>query len=682
MKNYQMTGWLRAVVIPLVLALNAIPTFAQEDDLQAYINKLSKARSVKAKAPADITVIDLSQFTATNRTTTLDVANGRNFRFINGTLTRANSLDGPILHVGGGSYVEIGDKAFIDARNSSSSRETILMDSGELWVGDFGGVYSSNASNTTKAVLMTSDKDVLTKTAHSTDFKGVLLCQAANATITIEGGTFHTGSAERATIESAADIHITDLLFEDADITLTTHEAAIVQKAAPNKKINITAPNKYPGDVVMRMDGRDAADFVDYVAWKGKSDYFLYNDLVDNTIKLYYDDLQSFIDDFWPKPQARPYPVPCGCSWIDPYVIKIPCREVKVKKEVVFPEDDLYWAINGKPEPEETEEIVYDCEGSIDQGENDVIIRPGAKVRVRYIHWRGCGCGKYIYVYGTLYIDRRIWFTNYWRFIHVMPGGKVVLTDPYGECEETVIYMEGGEAEYEGGECTGGKYGWYCTGGIIYIRGGWLGGGTAGGWTGTKGISYHYDGTVHGGIRNYGVHYWYGGTCSGGGLYTIYNYKGGKFYYYGGKCTGPGAIWNEGDLYIDGGGDVDCQDIYLIRGCHIYILKRLTFVLRLHITVDNIILDTPLILGGDGYTLTEDECSKLEIDLPDGYGWRYDPDSHGIVIYSLTSVSSVNAEKSVVVNTHNIAGQELGGARKGVNIETSGDGSVRKVIRK
>ena len=33
-------------------------------------------------------------------------------------------------------------------------------------------------------------------------------------------------------------------------------------------------------------------------------------------------------------------------------------------------------------------------------------------------------------------------------------------------------------------------------------------------------------------------------------------------------------IWNEGDLYIDGGGSVSCGDIYCVKGGCIYILKK------------------------------------------------------------------------------------------------------------
>ena len=117
------------VLVGLVACLGSVQA---QDDLQDYINKISSQKASARRTPSDITEVDLSQFSATNRKTTLNVANGKNFRFINGTLTRDASLDGPIMHIGGGSYVEISTGATINARQSSNLRESIFMDGGEL----------------------------------------------------------------------------------------------------------------------------------------------------------------------------------------------------------------------------------------------------------------------------------------------------------------------------------------------------------------------------------------------------------------------------------------------------------------------------------------------------------------------------------------------------------------------
>lgn len=478
-----------------------------QDDAQAFIDNLPTHKGIH-RAGDDVDVMDLSTISAKERKTTLEITNGRRIRIINGSFTRHSSLDGPIIHLANGSYLEIGDAAGVDAYSSSSRREAILMEGAELKVLNNGKLqghrYTANdlnydfMSNPFAAVLMTSDND-------------------------------------KFTTENGSQVY--------------------------------------------------------------------------NTV---------------------------------------------------------------------------DCEGQVDQGEHDVYIRPHATLWWRWLRWRGCGCqGKHIWVWGTLRIYR-VWYEYYWRFIHVMPGGRVEIEDMNGDCEETVIHVEGGEVDYGGdnSHCTGGKYGWYCTGGKIWVRGGYLSGGTCGGWTGQNGISYHHGGTVHGGIHNYGIHYFYGGTCSGGGSYTIYNHSGGRFYYHGGTCTDGGKIWNEGDLYIDGGGSVNCGDIYCIRGGCIYILKKLTFTLRLIFTAENIVSGATVVVGGDGYKLTQEDISRLQISLPDGYEWKYDSSCGCITIHETTGISNSKIEDQSVVKSYNVSGRQTKENTKGLNIQMMNDGSVKKAIVK
>ena len=68
------------VLVGLVACLGSVQA---QDDLQDYINKISSQKASARRTPSDITEVDLSQFSATNRKTTLNVANGKNFRFIN-----------------------------------------------------------------------------------------------------------------------------------------------------------------------------------------------------------------------------------------------------------------------------------------------------------------------------------------------------------------------------------------------------------------------------------------------------------------------------------------------------------------------------------------------------------------------------------------------------------------------
>ena len=680
------------------LTLLGMPQVMAQDDLQDYINAVSSQQGAN-RAPSDITTIDLSQFTAVNRETTLDVANGRNFRFINGTLTRANSLDGPIMHVGGGSYVEIGTSANINAQNSTSTREAIYMDGGELVVagGSVSGYYSYATNFAGNSVLMTSIKDKFTVTHNDNSncgrVSGAIDCNVEISSldqIYIIDGWFHTGSADFGTINTNASVHVSGTHgFHWLHINLTAKSNVVwMENGHLSESLVITAPQKRQGDVIVQCGTlsptmASVLTEEDYgkVSWAGNTNYQIVLDTKSNAIKLYYDDLQDFIDDHYPyvpSPNG-----PCGCVWQDPIPVYIPCTGLNMKKNLDIPEDDLYWAINGHPEEQEEE---YDCEGAIDEGDYDVHIKPGSKVHFRWLRWRGCGCqGKHIWVYGTLRIYR-VWYYYYWRFIHVMPGGKVEIEDLNGDCDETVIHVEGGEADYGGGNshCSGGKYGWYCTGGTFYMRGGWLSGGTCGGWTGAGGHSYHYDGTVHGGIHNYGWHYWYGGYCTGGGSYTIYNYKGGHFYYYGGMCGdgGKGTIWNEGDLYIDGGGSVSCGDIYCVRGGCIYILKKLTLTLRLVFTIENIVSGATVVVGGDGYTLSEEDLGKLQIVLPDGYEWRYDSSCGCISIISTSGVEAVSSDQATVKDDYELSGRKAADGSKGLSIRRMTDGTTRKVVRR
>lgn len=678
------------VLVGLVACFGSVQA---QDDLQEYINKISSQKANARRTPSDITVVDLSQFSATDRKTTLDVANGKNFRFINGTLTRDASLDGPIMHVGGGSYVEISTGATINAQSSQSLREAIFMDGGEFVVTSTGqvigsGYYNSVTGYYPTSIYMTSDNDALSiegdePNIFTPTIDGPIVCDATKATIKYKSGLIFEGAHNTgAVFISASDITFEAYPLMNLVVTLTEKANVVNLGEVDPPLMTIKAPNKVSKDVVVKatrdwIGNRNV--WKERIQWKGNAKYSLVSDAKNQVIKLSYDDLQDFIDDPDDKDKH------CGCSDEDPYTVEVPCDSLKVKKDVEFPEDDLYWFINGKPEGMSDAEAEVDCDKVVDEGEHDIKIRPWSHVTIDWTWWRGCGCqGKHIWVWGTLYIRWHVYFIYYWRFIHVMPGGKVVIQYLDGSCDETVFHMEGGEVDYGGGKCYGGQYGWYCTGGTIYIRGGWLSGGTCGGWTGPGGKVYHYDGTVHGGIHNYGWHYWYGGSCTCSCDYIIHNYKGGHFYYYGGTCgdSGTGKIWNEGDLYIDGGGSVNCGDIYCVKGGCIYILRKLTFTLHLVFTVENIVPGETIVVGGDGYTLTQDDIDKIHIDLPEGYEWHYDGSCGCISITQSSGITGVGSDQPAVKQSYDASGRQVDENRKGLNIQRMSDGSVRKVTTK
>ena len=682
MKHFRINDHLRLLALALMVA--CFGSMQAQDDLLEYINSITKEQKQTRRAGNDITVIDLSQFNAVNRETTLPIKNGLRVRFINGTLTRATSLDGPILELEAGSYVEIADGATVTTQQSVSNRETILMEGAELKLEAQGSIRGKKAYT---SVLMTSANDNFTMDGGT--LFATLVCEQRDAKIIFNGGNLEWNEINNNTyydhFRTASDITVNAMPGNDviwAELTGKSNIITLDSDFCP--LFYIKAPAKENGDVLVKAlrlgSYWDLDNVKNYTVWEGDSKYALTTDKQTNTVKLYYDDLWHWIYDH--HPYVPPFPNgPCGCVWEDPIKMDVPCEGSKVKKDLEFPDDDLYWALYGRPEGHEEE---YDCEGEVDEGEHDVYIRPKAKVWWRWLRWRGCGCqGKHIWVWGTLRIYR-VWYEYYWRFIHVMPGGRVEIEDLTGDCDETVFHVEGGEIDYDGdnSHCTGGKYGWYCTGGKIWVRSGYLSGGTCGGWTGQNGISYHHGGTVHGGIHNYGIHYFYGGTCSGGGSYTIYNHSGGRFYYHGGTCTDGGKIWNEGDLYIDGGGSVNCGDIYCIRGGCIYILKKLTFTLRLIFTAENIVPGATVVVGGDGYKLTQEDIGRLQISLPDGYEWKYDSSCGCITIHETTGISNSKIEDQSVVKSYNVSGRQTKENTKGLNIQMMNDGSVKKAIVK
>lgn len=686
----------------------------ETDDLQTFINNTPTNAS-------SYTEVNLSNFNAINRSKTLYITDGRKIKFVSGVLTRTADLkDGPLVLVSNNAEVSMEGCAFFKGGGFLTGNEIVRLDKGTINIG-FEGVIDGHNGNGfyDPAVVMTSDADKLYAKEGAFVYGSILNENETGRNNVIEigaGAKVMAGSDEYGIIRTYSNVEIQgsdnllkiDLLGKDNIILLCNNLKYQRQLVitAPAKTYNdriviggagyiIADPSYAPDRQNDRIDGNSDGLYMSkapntlYYYTLTEEDHekiiFVSNDdncystyLQNNAIYLYADDLQC-----WINGRGKNGDDGNGNGTEDePYKNYVPCSGIDVNSDVKFNGDDLqYYLLYGKMPAEEgqTEE---DCEGTVRQNDGDVYIDKGSTVTFKEIYWHGCGCSHYIYVSGTLIIDIDVHIYNYLRFIHVLPGGRVIIRGLNGEVVDEVIYVDGGTVEYHGGDTSGGKYGWYCVGGVIYIYNGTIKGGTCGGYTGKGGTTHIYGGTIYGGIINYGTTYIHGGNVSGGSSHTIYNYKGGKIYIYGGTCSGTGTVWNEGDLYLDGGNSVSISDVYVIRGCHIYILSRLTYILRLHITVENIVLNTPIILGGDGYRLTEEDCGKLQIDLPDGYAWRFDQSTGGIIIYSLTGIESVDADAPKVVDTFDMTGRKLGEARKGINVERMSDGTVRKVVVK
>lgn len=318
-------------------------------------------------------------------------------------------------------------------------------------------------------------------------------------------------------------------------------------------------------------------------------------------------------------------------------------------------------------------------------------INPGSTVTIRNIDFVTKGNGGCINVSGTLIIDININIVKIIQFIHVLDGGRVVWRDGSGNATEIVINITGGNVEYWNGNYTGGHHGFCNHGGTIYIYNGTIGGGWSGGYTYSGGHTYISGGTVVGGYINWGYTKFTGGIISGtvstgdgSGVWHVENGKGGTFIVSGGLVGGEntgGAVGTGGDLYLDNGTH-GVSDIYVLRDGKIYINFSLTVILRIHISITEIVLNTPIIVGYDGYRLTESDLKKIEIILPDGYKWQFDSITGAIIIVEATGINDVVGNDDAMEASFGVNGQKQQSLQKGLNIIRRKDGTVRKVMVK
>lgn len=692
------------------LTLNNNTIYLKEnDDLQEYIN------NVPANGSA---TVNLRNFKDTTRLKTLYITDGRQITFTNGELNRDPTTSVPVLKVSNGGVAIVSDGALISGRDRDGD-EVVQLEGGRLNIiggiieGSYGFPHTSlymGGPVQYPALRITSPNDHFL--LQSGAVMGTIVCDTTNADLQLIGGNItgvRYGSNEVISqpnngkkkmpayisfgpiVYSKSDVIVKSVKsyyysnqvvirldgsssssFYPCNLNVTLYGSSVIklQKSLTETQgLNITAPDKGDKDVLVEGSGYQLTGEDRDLVTLGYNPDDMYKVILKkkkNQLTLYYDDL---------PPKVDPNGGDGKGTEDDPYKDEVPCEGVNVKDDADF--DDLYWFITGKQPDGE------DCQGTVYEDDGDINIKKDATVTFDSLYFHGCGCSHYIHVYGTLVIEYNIYIVNYLRFIYVHSGGRVIIRGLNGEVTQEVIYIEGGTVEYHGGEVSGGTYGWYNVGGTIYIYGGTIKGNSAGGYTGGQGTTYIYGGTIYGGFVNYGTTYWYGGTVTGGTDYTVYNYKGGRLYIYGGTCTGPGTIWNEGDLYIDGSNKVSVQDIYLIKGCHVYVLSKLTYKLRLHITVDNIVLNTPIILGGNGYRLTKEDCSMLEIILPDGYTWHYDETAGGVVITSSTGINQITIDKTTIDSkVYSVDGNRRSVPAKGLNIIRYSDGTVRKVVVK
>ena len=345
-------------------------------------------------------------------------------------------------------------------------------------------------------------------------------------------------------------------------------------------------------------------------------------------------------------------------------------------------DDDLQWFINGDKGDGTNKDFVLKGSGSF-------TIKKYTTLTLTNLNLSNTGSG-YIYVEGTLIIDININITRLIRLIRILSGGRVIWKGGNGsgtDITKEFFYVEdGGIFEYHGGTISGGEFGFHGYG-ETYIYGGNIGGTKYGGYTYPSGTTTISGGTISGGYYNGGKTIISGGTFIGGGSgigdYVYWNGKGGTTTITGGTfgTSGNGTIYNGGTLYL--GGDGYAYD-YIYNGAsgRIYIIGKLNIIIRIHINITDIVLDTPIILGGSDYVLTADDIKKIQIILPDGYTWRYDASRGGIIITSTTGIKDVTVDADNEAQYFDASGRKIEKLQKGLNIVKTSDGKTKKVMIK
>ena len=288
---------------------------------------------------------------------------------------------------------------------------------------------------------------------------------------------------------------------------------------------------------------------------------------------------------------------------------------------------------------------------------------------------------QFIYVDGTVIFNVNVTFVNVYSYIkyiiYVRKGGKVIWRGGYYNLPGVVIVNDGGTVTYEGGEIYGGEHGISNPSGTVSITSGTIGGHIHG---------IHGDGI--GSIIIRGGHI-YGGGTSGGvatsgtadGGHAIYNGPYSGLYIYDGTFDYGSSIWSEGPLTIDG--RINVRDIYIRRNIYITVVSRIVVNWYIHF-IDSVTIDMsiPLVYGGEGYRLTEDDLAHLHVALPSGYYLKLDTRLNAIIIvdYDPAGIDYVGADRGedTYYSVDGVRQETLG---RGLNIIKSSDGTIKKIMR-
>ena len=138
-----------------------------------------------------------------------------------------------------------------------------------------------------------------------------------------------------------------------------------------------------------------------------------------------------------------------------------------------------------------------------------------------------------------------------------------------------------------------------------------------------------------------------------------------------------GTVVNSGSVYTDGATQID--GLQNQRGGRLFVTSVLTQEVSVVIAdASDVETGTPVILGGDDYTLTEADAARIHLSLPEGYEWKYDNTTNGIMVSVASGISQIESKQPTVVQTFDATGRRMSTISKGLLIQRMSDGTVRK----
>ena len=194
-KNYSTLLKVLFALLALLPAAQSASAQGQEDLQQL----LDKSAASLTRSESDITEIDISNFTEPY-TKTLYVRNN-SVRFVNGTLTQADTFDGPLIQIQNGYTLEVASTATLAGNNQKSDNPLVEVESGCLTVygmikdiykyGYAGSVYSHVRSVMNKAVKLSGSHSILVVPSNPSGTEGIISGEIYNyyGIVNLLGGT-------------------------------------------------------------------------------------------------------------------------------------------------------------------------------------------------------------------------------------------------------------------------------------------------------------------------------------------------------------------------------------------------------------------------------------------------------------------------------------------------------------